>query len=120
MDKPVAAIERLRDRVNGLDAPGDTAILAYLDSIPEGAVPVVWPKEWTRERLEELAATSAYRPHYEALCAIAAIAPERKKRVVNLWQKNAEQTFADVDCDGSFITAGWQKMNRTGPIEIEE
>lgn len=87
--KPVAAIERIREWIDKYPASAmknEREVLAYLDSIPDDAVPVVWPKELTRERLEELAATSAYRPHYEALCAIAAIAPVRKKRVVNLWQ----------------------------------
>lgn len=62
---------------------------------------------------------SCERDAHDALRALAAIAPVRKKRMVNLWQKGAEQTFADVECDGIFVKAGWQKMNRAGPIELE-
>lgn len=50
--------------------------------------PVAWPKELTRERLEELAKNIAswHPPTRDALRALAAIAPERKRRVVNFWR----------------------------------
>ncbi len=70
------------------------AILAYLDSLSDTCVCVEWPAELTRERLEKLASSwqSAYGvgDAVSALRALAAIAPVRKKRVVNLWQHVAD------------------------------
>lgn len=136
--KPVAAIERMRDRVNGLDAPDATAILAYLDSIQDDAVPVVWPKELTRERLEELAdrggfatgeingeviarAKLDYSSRSDALRALAAIAPVKRKRMVNLWRHDEANinAYSDVSDDEAMrIRGGWRKVG--GPFEIEE
>lgn len=84
--KPVEAIERMREwsKWNNEDL---NAVLAYIDSIPDGSVPVVWPAELTLERLEEL--SNRFGPDgvtRDALRALAAIAPGRKKRVVNLWR----------------------------------
>lgn len=92
--KPVAAIERMRewiDKYPASDMKNEREVLAYLASIPDDAVPVVWPKELTRERLERLADSVDARvidtaKLNDALRALAAIAPERKKRVVNLWR----------------------------------
>jgi len=64
------------------------AILAYLDWL-EGKHVVEWPKELTRERLEEFAdkigarnenAWECWPGQESALRALAAIAPERKQR----------------------------------------
>lgn len=75
-DMPQASLER---------------VLAWADSIPEGAVPVVWPADLTRERLEELAADEstvvAIAGRYSAIRALAAIAPQKKPPVkVDLWR----------------------------------
>lgn len=98
--KPKEAIERIRNELTACVSPrtgmtlysAQTAILAYLDSIPADAVPVVWPAELTRERLEALA--DEWRVQFaepcKALLALAAIAPQKKKRVVNLWQHVAD------------------------------
>jgi len=97
--KPKDAIERMKAWHAGKDwwacFTGDAiAILAYLDSIPDGAVPVVWPAELTRERLEELVCTVPNQGHREALRALAAIAPQKKKRVVNLWESKHTKPIA--------------------------
>ena len=100
--KPVEAIERMRawmDKCLAYDTKNERIVLAYLDAIPDGAVCVVWPAELTRERLEELAdkigtrnenAWECWPGQESAIRALAAIAPQKRKRVVNLWQHVAD------------------------------
>ena len=120
MDKPKEDIEYLR----ALFAPtgGMRRLFDYLDSIPDDAVPVVWPKELTRERLEEFAtAPVAYQSSIvDALRALAAIAPERKKRTVNLWERKGIGSWGTDDrmANREYEMDGWRKV--AGPIEIDE
>lgn len=121
MNKPKKAIERIRKCwLAANECPDRAAILAWADSIPDNAHICEWPKELTRERLEGLSLRAYHDDIKGALRALAAIAPVRKKRMVNLWQKGVDQTFADLECDNAYVLAGWQKMNHNGPIEIEE
>lgn len=129
--KPKDAIERMR-AIYGKFAPWEDpnivsdiqALLAYLDAIPDGAVPVVWPADLTRERLEELARQSHADMHMmsvsdrsHALRALAAIAPQKKKRVVNLWQRGAGTIVAigDNDCP---LGDAWRCVARN--VELED
>lgn len=127
MRKPVEAIERMR---NHFVRDGDVeAILAYLDSIPEGAVPVVWPAELTRERLVGLANYN-YKGFFvseeargNALRALAAIAPKREKRKMNLWQQGNYVACFPEDFDPNKNSGArdekWRKVTPQ-PVEIEE
>ena len=87
--------------------------------VPAGLHVCEWPKELTRERLEELANCSLYERHAQALRALAAIAPERKKRMVNLW-RNGDGDLVDllVDSTPPKDMNYWRKVG--GPFEIEE
>ena len=88
--------------------------------VPAGLHVCEWPKELTRERLEELANCSLYERHAQALRALAAIAPERKKRMVNLWESQGFlQGFKDgYNPNGNDKSEPWRKVG--GPFEIEE
>lgn len=95
--KPKDAIERMREGQRWQSDISD--ILAWADSIPDDAVSVVWPAELTREWLETLAndrylcqpnQVSSIFKCTDALRALAAIAPQKRKRVVNLWQHVAD------------------------------
>lgn len=119
MDKPVEALKRMRQwelPITWEEANRDyRAVLAWADSVPE------WPKDLTRERLEQLAnRLGAFTDaRTEALRALAAIAPVRKKRMVNLWERGGvDTTFAELHHDAGYIRAGWRKVG--GPFEIEE
>lgn len=121
--KPKDAIAALRhymaDRVwPDMPAASLGRVLAWADSIPDGAVPVVWPAELTRERLEELAERPAWAKDRDAaLRALAAIAPVRKKRGVNLWQRGAGTIVAigDNDCP---LGDAWRCVARN--VELED
>ncbi len=105
------------------------AVLAYLDWL-EGKSVVEWPKELTRERLEEFA--NQFGPSgkcCDALRALAAIAPQRKKRVVSIWEEkganghpnNIAYHVLSVDAErtsNDHHYMGWRKV--AGPIELEE
>lgn len=118
MDKPLEALERMRKEWFGTqwsDVVKDAkAIIAWADSVPE------WPKELTRERLEYLANDLSGAPsQINALRALAAIAPVKRKRMVNLWERGGvDTTFAELHHDAGYIRAGWRKVG--GPFEIEE
>ena len=119
MKKPKETIKRMRSWVlygqMGFDR---TAILAWADSIPDDAVCVVWPKELTRERLEHLATYAAADSQVvQAFRALAAIAPVRKKRMVNLWAHGSGAPIVVNDGD-SPVGQMWRKVG--GPFEIEE
>lgn len=123
MDKPKEAIERMREwsEVGSGGWYDDcAAILAYLDSIPSDAVPVVWPKELTREELIDLSRWTAHKPVTDALRALAAIAPQRKKRMVNLWERKGIGSWGTDDrmVNREYEMDGWRKV--AGPIEIDE
>lgn len=119
MKKPVEAIERMRSswKWNCVD---EREILAYLDSIPSDAIPVVWPKELTRERLFEL--SHRFGPDgqtRDALRALAAIAPERKKRIVYLYERDDPLLGSvKVWSESSTCIDPWKRV--AGPVEIDE
>lgn len=124
--KPKDAIEELRHmcRHDSVDS-GGRAILAYLDSLPDTCVCVEWPAELTRERLEEAAealAVSDWRDLSNALRALAAIAPVRKKRVVNLWRNGMNQLQEwPVEWEPSppvYIPEKWRCVARN--VELED
>ena len=112
MKKPTEAIERMR-RVWGDDLK---EVLAYLDSIPE------WPADLTRERLEELAdeAYSGWSNRFDALSRLAAIAPKRGKRKVDLWWHDGSRVSVwDEQSEAkrkAWIVGGWRKV---GGAEID-
>ena len=129
MKKPREAIERMRaalDRgsIYGEYAAGDVkSILAYLDSIPEGAHVCVWPKELTRERMLELArddGMARWPERSEALRALAHIAPEApKKRMVEIWT-HEDGTLSVHDLPIDPARNAWGQRKRHGPFEIED
>lgn len=90
------------------------AMLAYLDSIPEDAVPVVWPKELTREYLEWCTGYGRVEARNKALRALAAIAPKREKRKVSLWRRNGDLFALALDA------RPYNDWTRVGEGEIEE
>ena len=120
MDKPKEALEHLREMWKIGRAWDDCykIVLAWADSIPDDAVCVVWPKELTREMLEHLATYAAADSQVvQAFRALAAIAPVRKKRMVNLWAHGSGAPIVVNDGD-SPVGQMWRKVG--GPFEIEE
>lgn len=128
MDRPKEAIEEVRkwSGVTGWSPGGSMEkVFAYLDWL-EGKHVVDWPKELTRERLEELAfgnecGDAIARTH--ALRALAAIAPVRKKRVVNLWMQDGKDSVTNIEAYGvewnpNCGDVRYRKV--AGPIELEE
>ena len=118
MKKPVGAIEQMRTK-SYMQEEDVNDILSYLDSIPEGAHICKWPEGLDRERLDNLAA-SASSHRADALRALAAIAPEeKKKRKVWLWEKDhphyTERSWTSNDIDRS--GGGWRKV---GECEVSE
>jgi len=98
------------------------AILAYLDSLSDTCVCVEWPAELTRERLEKLASSwqSAYGvgDAVSALRALAAIAPVKRKRVVNIWESiDAPRKLTTLDID-SLPPGSWKLVARN--VELED
>ena len=126
MKKPTEAIERIRGFATlgepwggGESYANLRAILAYLDSIPE------WPADLTRERLEELASNPppfANNDRSDALRRLAAIAPKRGKRKVELWYHeswaDAKPPYAQYAGQSELINGvdGWRKV---GVAEID-
>lgn len=100
--KPKDAIAALRhymaDRVwPDMPAASLGRVLAWADSIPDGAVPVVWPADCTKQTLDGFADSMKANGHIgaaNALRALAAIAPQKKKRVVNLWESKHTKPIA--------------------------
>ncbi len=79
-DMPQASLER---------------VLAWADSIPDE--PVVWPADCTKQTLDGFADSMKANGHIgaaNALRALAAIAPQKKKRVVNLWESKHTKPIA--------------------------
>lgn len=135
MKKPKEAIERMRKdlRGNSMSSCEEDCrtILAWADSIPADAVPVVWPADLTRERLEELAdkigprnenAWECWPGQESALRALAAIAPVRKKRVANLWERiRNDQYRGDLriaPTDEEWDSSTWKLVARN--VELED
>lgn len=128
--KPKDAIAALRhymaDRVwPDMPAASLGRVLAWADSIPDGAVPVVWPADCTKQTLDGFADSMKANGHIgaaNALRALAAIAPVRKKRVVNLWQHvahNLPSTFsAGYDPNAATNTNSWRCVARN--VELED
>ena len=126
MKKPKEAIERLRR--NHADRDDRVSILDYLDSlpdsfeiVPEGHVCVKWPEGLTRERMRGLAdcisgVTNNDGWASDALRALAAIAPQRKKRMVNVWQTPYALVVRNAPND--YAVDGWRKVG--GPFEVDE
>ena len=107
MKKPTEAIERMR-RVWGDDLK---EVIAYLDSIPE------WPADLTRERMEELAQVESPNECSNALSRLAAIAPKREKRKVELWEHDDGRLEAwPLPVNPAWNRAGWRKV---GEAEID-
>ena len=118
MKKPKEASERLRR--NHADRDDRVSILDYLDSLPDWIGE--WPADLTGDRLEELAdcisgVTNNDGWASDALRALAAIAPERKKRMVNLWIVGNEFPIAKPSDWAPRAHELWRKVG--GPFEIE-
>jgi len=115
MDKPKEAIERVRVHSRTWNKGSDMwTILDYLDWL-EGKHVCEWPIRLNEDFLMNLAAQHDSAAKEEALRALAAIAPQKKKRVVNLYR--------DVngflhEREKSEPESSWRKV--AGPIEIED
>ena len=112
MKKPTEAIERMR-RVWGDDLK---EVIAYLDSIPE------WPADLTRERMEELAQVESPNECSNALSRLAAIAPKRGKRKVELWNHESWTSSATpitLYAGQCAITDGVDGWRKAGEVEID-
>ena len=114
MKKPKEAIERLRR--NHADRDDRVSILDYLDSLPDWIGE--WPADLTGDRLEELAdcEVSLQDERSQALRALVAIAPQRKKRMVNVWQTPYALVVRNAPND--YAVDGWRKVG--GPFEVDE
>lgn len=118
MKKPTEAIERVRElyRDGCLWDYSVKRALAYIDSIPE------WPADLTRERLEELARRGTWNQCTDAIFRLAAIAPKREKRKVELWN---HETWADAIppyaqyAGQSGLTDGVGGWRKVGEVEID-
>ena len=128
MGKPKEVIERIRNELNQQVSPvngltlysAHAAIIAWADSLPDDAHVCAWPKELTRERLNSAAdalEVSDWHDLSGAIRALAAIAPVRKKRMVNLWAHGSGAPIVVNDGD-SPVGQMWRKVG--GPFEIEE
>lgn len=124
--KPVEAIERMRELYKMGWSWDDChkEILAWADSIPADAVPVVWPAHLTREfllRLIDDLATSVDGPTMNLVRAIqdlAAIAPVRKKRVVDLWRDGLHRLHEMPVGWKPNIQTDWRPVSRN--VELED
>lgn len=112
-----------------------TECVRFVDSLPDefeilgpGEVAVKWPEGLTRERLlfladkikaENVNAWESWPGQEAALRALAAIAPERKKRRMSAWQYGCgiPQLFS-VDWRPESAETKWRKV--AGPIEIDD
>jgi len=114
MERPKEAIERMRLSM-GADTPDcECTVLEYLDWL-EGKHVVEWPSELTRERLEDLSSLDNIRDSAKALYALASIAPQRKKRMVNIWETGVGNLLA-IPVEQTPNMNHWRKV--AGPIEI--
>lgn len=125
MDRPKEAIEQmLEDRWCVIK--DWNSVLAYLDWL-EGKHVVEWPAELTRERLEKLADGEMHQEDrmiaiHAALRALAAIAPQKKKRVAELWiheRGQKEWLYSDDKWTAQRANMpGWKCLARN--IELED
>lgn len=134
VDRPKEAIERVRQQLATTSGWGRDAhaVLSYLDWL-EGKHVVEWPKECTgQEMLAWANDLDRYQPNMDItkyIRALAAIAPERKKRVVSIWEEkganghpnNIAYHVLSVDAErtsNDHHYMGWRKV--AGPIELED
>lgn len=87
--------------------------------VPEGHVCVKWPEGLTRVALLELSGGFGYQDWTgkRAFIALAAIAPEKKKRMFDLYRAIGGRLIA-WDCSREVSDGSWRKV--AGPIEIED
>ena len=85
--------------------------------VPAGLHVCEWPKELTRERLEELANCSLYERHAQALRALAAIAPKKRTRMVEIWRQYGGRM---VVLDAGSTPPPDHKRVTANPVEIED
>lgn len=124
MKRPDEAIERMR-AIYGDAVPWERpnvvsdiqAILAYLDSHK-------WPDDLDKARMMELARDLFHRGILEGgytLQRLAELAPEREKRMVELWMHASwnENDLPQAHYIGRYVdgVGGWRKVG--GPFEIE-
>ena len=125
MKKPEAAIERLKEklRVYGLagnlqDVSDLTAILSYLGSLKP------WPRELTRECLlaeAKLVAERGLHAVASDLIALAELAPEREKRMVNVWRyEGADERYGTLQVMPSSAEPNAAWVKKGGPFEVED
>ena len=141
MKKPHGAIDWLREYMDCQQVLGNRPrdLLTFLDSLPDtfeivepGKVQVEWPTELTSERLELFASTmetnrnrnNTWASEYfidieNALRALAAIAPRKRTRMVNLWRKPDGEVVARDPDHFVHVDSGWRKVNPQ-PIKIED
>ena len=129
MDRPKEAIERMRSYANDGFCIGDiqASLKTILDWL-EGKHVCEWPKELTRDAVERL--YQRYKNPYPvkfdrpipyddelaaALYALMSIAPQRKKRVVNIWETGVGNLLA-IPVEQTPNMNHWRKV--AGPIEI--
>lgn len=86
--------------------------------VPNGHVCVKWPEGVTKDGLREVAevlARDGYPNTSRVFREISAIAPERKKRRVSLWEAGGR-----IHVWGEHDTAGYPWRKVAGPIEIDD
>ena len=94
---------------------------AEFEIVPEGHVCVKWPEGVTKDSLTIAAQAVMYQdkhPQHELsgmLCRLAAIAPEKKKQRVSLWEAGGR-----LHVWGEHDTAGYPWRKRAGPIELDD
>lgn len=136
--KPHKAIRWLRGESSQWGSDQEADILAFLDSLPDefeivepGNVQVRWPEGLPKETLTRLAdkisqqlnAWEFWPAQSAALYALAAIAPdEKKKRKVGVWKRDgysvpAEVALVPVEETPTFCSLGWRKVGECEVIE---
>lgn len=127
--KPDKAIRWLRGESSQWGSDQEADILAFLDSLPDefeivepGNVQVKWPKELTRERLNQLADyRSSATDSVAALQALSAIAPEeKKKRKVALWIRYCEDRYIPKSPDWEPCGVEAMEWRKVGECEVTE
>ena len=120
MKRPNEAIERMRKfytrgyMTANFSSDEGIAILAYLDSLKP------WPVDLPKSSLAGWAQriSGEYPDIAGALRRLAELAPEREKRMVNLWKMRGGHLFTfDVDSPPTDVSCEWRKVG--GPFEIE-
>jgi len=122
MDKPKEAIERVRVHSRTWNKGSDMwTILAYLDWL-EGKHVCEWPIRLNEDFLMNLAAQHDSAAKEEALRALAAVAPQKRKRMAELWiheRGQKEWLYSDDKWTAQRANMpGWKCLARN--IELEE